>query len=59
MITNAKFVAADYDSDKYHKQEAARGTPEYVMSRSDLCLFAACPSAWKAGKERKDSDATD
>lgn len=59
MITNSKFIAADYDSEKYHKQDAARGTPTYVMSRSDLVLFMACPSAWKAGKERKDSSATD
>lgn len=59
MITNAKFIAADYDSEAYHIQKLARGTPEYVMSRSDLVLFVACPSAWKNGKEKKDTSATE
>ena len=58
MITNAKIVAADYDPQAYHKQDAQRGTPEFVMSRSQLCEFSRCPSRWKDGYERKDSDAT-
>lgn len=59
MITNAKIVAADYDSAEYHKENSERGTPEYVMGRSSLCEFQRCPSRWKAGYESKDSDATD
>ena len=59
MITNAKYIAADYDPETYHKQEAERGTPDYVISRSALCEFSRCPSRWKDGYERKDSDATD
>lgn len=59
MIQNAKLVAVDYDAEAYHKQEAERGTTAYVMGRSALGEFARCPSRWKAGYERKDSDSTD
>ena len=59
MITNAKLLAVDYDSDVYHKTDAERGTPEYTMSRSALCEFNRCPSRWRAGFRGKDSDATD
>jgi hypothetical protein len=59
MITHAKLVAADYDSDAYHKASGERGKTDYTMSRSALCEFNRCPSRWKAGYQGKDSDATD
>lgn len=52
---NAKIVKNGAD---YHAQEAARGTPQFVMSSSALRAFAVCPSRWKAGYESKDSDAS-
>jgi hypothetical protein len=59
MIKNAKLIAKDYDAELYHKQEHPRGNPNLVMSRSQLAVFAQCPSRWLEGFSREDSDATD
>ena len=57
MITNARIVGVGCDPEEYHKQDAARGTPEYVMSASALKLFDECPSRFVAGYTPPDSDA--
>lgn len=42
----------------YHaKQKAEKGTPEYVMSRTELELFAACPRKWIRGIPRSVTNA--
>ena len=52
MIKNAKIVAVNAHSKDYHTQKVEdRGKPDYVMSSSDLRLFAPCPSKWKNGYE--------
>jgi len=44
---NAKIVSIGTDPKVYHApQQAKRGSLEYVMSRSDLVEFSACPAKW-------------
>lgn len=47
------------NSEKYHTQTAARGTPEFFISPSSLKTFAECPARWKAGYAPPESDAKD
>jgi len=58
---NAKVIGKNVDSEAYRKQLPGidRGHPEFVMSRSELMLFASCPSRWIRGFQPKDTDATD
>lgn len=48
QLTDARIVGPVTHGD-YMKQEVKRGDPSYVMSRSELKTFAACPSKWLAG----------
>lgn len=59
-IQNSKIVGNNISSDAYLRQElgVARGHPQFVMHRSELMLFASCPSRWLAGYTFKDTDAT-
>lgn len=59
-FTNAKFIGANVDPEVYHRQDekTPRGHPEFVMSRSELMLFASCPSRWIHGYAPKETDAT-
>lgn len=43
----------------YMKQEAVRGSKDYVMSRSSLMEFARCPHKWIQTPERESSKALD
>lgn len=58
---NALVVGKGVDSEAYRKQMPgiARGHKDFVMSRSELMLFASCPSRWFRGYQPKDTDATD
>lgn len=38
---------------KYHEQTAKKGDPAFVMSRSELLKFAACPNKWLRSKPVK------
>ena len=50
MIKNAKIIAVRANPNEYHTQKVEdRGKPTYAMSSSDLRLFSASPSKWKAG----------
>jgi len=52
-----KPVIYDVNPEEYHApQKAARGTPEFVMSRTELELFAICPRKWQRGIPRKQTD---
>lgn len=51
MFKNAKIKTVNADSLKYHKQDAPRGSKEFVMSSSSIRLFAQFPSKWRAGYE--------
>jgi exodeoxyribonuclease VIII len=45
---NAKVVSVGTDPKIYHApQDAKRGSIKYVMSRSELIEFAACPAKWR------------
>jgi hypothetical protein len=57
-FTNAKIVSAGVDPDAYHRQEAKRGDKDFVISRSELCLFDSCPNRWINGYAPKDTEAT-
>jgi PDDEXK-like domain of unknown function (DUF3799) len=56
----AKVVGSNVSSAVYLRQMEGvkRGNPQFVMSRSELMLFASNPSRWIAGYYHKDSDAT-
>lgn len=58
-LSNGQYIGANHDTRDYLNQPAKRGEPEFVMSRSSLMEFAACPARWLAGYQRKDSDSTD
>ncbi|MEN6334233.1 MAG: PD-(D/E)XK nuclease-like domain-containing protein [Phycisphaerales bacterium] len=45
--------------EEYSRQLADRGKPEYVMSRSDLVDFNACPHKWRWGRGEEGTAATE
>lgn len=55
---NAKIVGTNIDGEAYHRQIAKRGDADFVMSRSELMMFASCPSRWIHGYHQKYTDAT-
>ena len=59
FFTNGKIAGTNYNPEKYHSENAARGTPEYVISRSALVEFQKCPHRWKGGFEMEETNATD
>lgn len=62
MFTNAKVVGANVSPDAYHAQldGVSRGHGQYVVSRSSLMSFFACPEKWLAGgAEEADTSATE
>lgn len=60
-FTNARLIGAGIDPEVYHRQDpkTPRGHPQFVMSRSELMLFASCPSRWINGYAPKETDATE
>lgn len=58
-FTNAKLVGHDTHPAVYHNSQHRRGSKEFVMSRSELKIFAACPHKWVAGWRQDSSDATE
>jgi hypothetical protein len=55
---NAKVVSVGTDPKIYHApQEAKRGSIEYVMSRSELVEFAACPAKWRLSPVKQQTKA--
>lgn len=48
---NAKIIAVNAHGSTYHKQEAQRGSKDFIMSSSSARLFALFPSKWRAGYE--------
>lgn len=58
-IQTAKVIGENVTNETYLRQDAARGDPNYIMSRSELAEFARCPSRWRAGYKDGDTDATD
>ncbi len=57
---NAKVIGANIASADYLRQEpgVGRGHKDFVMSRSELMMFASCPARWINGYEPKDTEAT-
>lgn len=57
MFTNAKIISENTASGLYHatNDNIQRGSPEFVMSASELKRFAACPSKWRNGAKEEDS----
>lgn len=55
-LSNGKVIGKDTDPRSYHKQEARRGERGYVMSRSSLMAFAACPQRWVNGGDGDEPD---
>lgn len=55
---DGKIIGKNIDSADYHNQTAKRGSKSFVMSRSELMLFASNPSRWVAGYATKETDAT-
>lgn len=59
LFTTATVVRANTNPDVYHRSnDGERGSKEFVMSRSALADFVACPSKWRAGFESRDTTAT-
>lgn len=60
-FTAARVIGANIDTATYHRQDekTPRGHPEFVMSRSELMMFASCPSRWLRGYAPKETDATE
>ena len=60
-FTNGKFIGQGVSAEVYHRQDpkTPRGHPQFVMSRSELMLFASCPYRWISGYQPKDTDATE
>lgn len=54
-LSNGRVIGAGIDPMKYHKMAnedgslMKRGQKDFVMSRSELCEFAICPSRWING----------
>lgn len=44
---------------EYHKQTAKKGEPDFVMSRSELLKFSACPNKWLRSKTQEKTAAMD
>lgn len=59
MFRNCKIAGVGINSETYHKQEAKRCTPEFIMSPSSLKAFMECASRYKAGYQPPDTEAKD
>ena len=53
MIVSAKITGVNVAYADYSKQPAGvkRGSPDWVMTRSELMAFAACPEKWIASED--------
>lgn len=49
MIKNARIVSKGTLPEDYFKNEAERGSADFVMSQSALKAFGQCPSRWRCG----------
>lgn len=58
-FSNARIVGDNVDAESYMRQSVQRGDPQFVISRSELMLFASCPQRWIRGYTFKDTDATE
>ena len=54
-LSNGKIVRVNTDPGVYHRTAGRRGDPNFIMSRSELTDFAACPHRWLAGVKRQKS----
>jgi hypothetical protein len=61
QFISAKVVSTQTDPEVYHQQAhgIGRGHPEFVMSRSELCVFLACPSRWVKGYRSDETESTE
>ena len=55
-FTNARVVSENTEPSVYHNNQFRRGDPKFVMSRSELKIFARCPHKWIAGFHEDESD---
>jgi hypothetical protein len=55
-FTNARVVSVNTEPSVYHNNQFQRGDPKFVMSRSELRIFARCPHKWIAGFREDESD---
>lgn len=53
-----KVISKNTDPAVY-RNNARRGAPDFVMSRSDLMEFAHCPARWVEGYQRKQTEEMD
>jgi len=60
-FTDGQIVGNNVATEVYLRQDASkpRGHPEFVISRSELMLFASNPQRWIRGYSFKDTDATE
>lgn len=56
---NCKVIGRDISYAVYSRQNAARGSREFSMSRGELLSFSACPEKWLAGVEDKSTKSTE
>lgn len=54
---NGRIIGAAVKPEDYHRENAPRGSREYVMSRSQLMACAKNPRRWVLGWNQKDTDA--
>jgi hypothetical protein len=61
LFKGGKLVGKNVDSRAYHGQapNVERGHPQFVLSRSELMLFAGNPQRWIDGYAPKETDATE
>lgn len=60
-ISDAKVIGDGISKDQYLEQPkgAKRGSPDYVLSGSDLMSFAECPHRWVNGYQEEGTAATE
>lgn len=58
-LRNGVVNGDNIELEEYRHQLVERGHPDFVMGRSDLMDFAACPHKWRCGYESDDTEATE
>jgi len=60
-LEDGKIIGCDISTETYLRQDPTikRGDPGFVMSRSELMVFASNPQRWIRGYTFKDTDATE
>lgn len=56
---NGTMMGANWDQRSYHEHNGVRGKPDFVITRSELMTFAACPQKWIRGVPSEETKQTE